>query len=241
MSNTKSFVSDEACSTIGKSVVFSTAPKIAATTAEDPYKILNQKDCSIQLRLMPYSDGKGGKRSVFNLSWPQYDLLSTVIKQAMFFKISHWDLAEVWDGTQEMDRVFGNPLPPSVMMSKFPDVFKNPSEAQGYCPARILKLRRDSVRQDGSKATYPWYIEIRNGYAKKHPTQNGGAYMERRTFVEESSSHINLSDGQMYEHAFWNEKVMETFVSAATPSIIKAHNALMQQKQDWQKQQNTMS
>lgn len=233
----QNFVSDESTVTIGKSVVFSAAPKFEGTDNNNPYKVLDQDRTSIQLRLMPYGEnGKSGQKAVFNLSWPQYNILACVIQNCMIFQIPHWSLSEAYEGTSELQRIFGDPLSPAVMMQKFPGRFKDKNEAAGYCPARILVLRRDLMRSDGAVARYPWYIDIKNGYAKKIQNKTGGAYMQKTSFIEEASCHINLSDGQMYEQAYWNIQLAGLVTNSMGPYILDMHRQVVANKNAWKQQ-----
>lgn len=235
MAQKQVYTSDESTCTIGKSVVFSTAPKIVGVQQKDFYKILDHDKSAVQLRLMPYTKEGGGTRVVFNLSWPQYTALSHAIKQALIFDIGRWDLAEKWDGAghTELCRVFGSPVNPAEMMAKFPGKFADASAATGFCAARVLQLRRDTRRPDGSVAKYPWFIKIQNGYAKKIPVASGGFYMERKSFIESASAQMNISDGEMYEHAFWNEELMDMTVHTMGPYIMDLHRKFEAEKNSW--------
>lgn len=236
----RKIISDESTCTIGKTVVFSTAPRIVGVEQKDFYKILDHNQTAIQLRLMPYTKEGGGTRVSFNITWPQYNALSHVIKQALIFDIGHWDLAEKWDGAghTELCRVFGNALNPAEIMAKFPGKFVNEEAAKGFCPARILQLRRDSVRSNGEIAKYPWYIKIQNGFAKKIITQTGAAYMERKSFLEAASAQMNISDGEMYEHAFWNEELMNMTVQTMGPYVMDLHRKYVESKNAWRLSQH---
>lgn len=233
----QTYTSDESTCTIGKNVVFSMAPRIAQTEDKDFYKILNHDQTAMQLRLMPYTEAGGGTRVVFNITWPQYEALSHAVKQALVFDIGRWDLAEKWDGAghTELNRVFGKPVSPAEMMAMFPGKFANEAAATGLCPARTLELRRESRRSDGSVAKYPWFIRIRNGYARKVPIKTGGAYMERKSFVETASAQMNLTDGQMFEHSFWNEELMDMAVQTMGPYVMDLHQKFISSKDAWKK------
>ena len=235
MAQQKPYTSDESTATIGKNVVFSTAPKIIGIQQDNFYKILDHDKSAVQLRLMPYTDKGGGTRVVFNLTWPQYAALSHAIKQALIFDIGRWDLAEKWDGAghTELCRVFGSPVKPAEMMTKFQGRFADANAATGFCPARILQLRRDTRRADGSVAKYPWYIKIQNGYARKISVASGGSYMERKSFIESAAAQMNISDGEMYEHAFWNEELMNMTVQTMGPYIMDLHRKFIESKNSW--------
>lgn len=229
------YISDESNVTIGKDVVFSTAPKISGTSESNFYKVLDHSS-SMQLRLMPYSQEGGGQRVVFNLEWPQYTLLCDAAKTALTFNIGTWDLAEKIDGAgrKELQRVFGNPVAPNILMQKMPGRFTSIEAATGLCPARILECRRTPIRSDGQVSRYPWYIRIANGYARKlQNASTGGAYMDRKSFVEESSCKINISDAQMYQHTFWDVKLMDVAIQAMGPYVMERHRQFIMQKNQW--------
>lgn len=236
----KEYTSDESTCTIGKNVVFSMAPRIVGVQPKDFYKVLDHDKTAMQLRLMPYTEAGGGTRVSFNITWPQYEALSHAVKQALIFDIGRWDLAEKWDGAghTELDRVFGNPENPDAMMAKFPGRFATREAASGLCPSRILELRREPVRADGTAAKYPWFIRIRNGYARKIAAKTGGAYMERKSFVETASAQMNLTDGQMFEHAFWNEELMDMAVNTMGPYVMDMHRKFIESKNAWKQTQH---
>ena len=78
----KQFISDELSSTIAKSWVFSVAPRLEPATGAAPYYGMDHDGTSMQLRLMPYDQNGGGTRSVFNISWPQFDILNHAVDMA---------------------------------------------------------------------------------------------------------------------------------------------------------------
>lgn len=229
----ETFVSDESGKVTSNKIQLTCAPKAEATDAANPYKVMNQKTCALQIRLMPYQGNTGGARSEFNISWPQAKLITDVAEQSMIFPISNWDLADKWNKTNELERVFGDPLPPSVIMQKFPGRFQSQQEAAGYCRARIMILRRTTKRPDGQIQRLPWYIQIMNGYAKKIQVGNGGACMERKSFLQETEAHTNVADGDMFNMFFWNEAAIRALMSSGTPNLVRTHNELLKKRREW--------
>lgn len=225
--NNVTYVSDETTAPkFGRTTVLTTKLSAEGAPAASPLHILNQKKCSVQFRLTDFNKGTNdkSKTAVFNITWPQAQAVYKKAEKCIVDEAGHdhWDLADKWNHTNELERVFGNPIPPVELNKKFPGMFKTPSEATGYCPARILILRRDSTRRDGSPSNYPWYIEIRNGYAKKITTQQGGSYMERKSFVEESGVHMNVTDGDMMDMLYWDKAGIGIIIRSAASSFVKA-------------------
>jgi len=218
---TSKFISDEVVSVVSKSWVFSVAPKIISALPTDPYKGMDQNQSSFQLRLMPYSSEGGGVRSVFNISWPQMDSIRIAVDMAMCGLVQTWDLADAYGDT--MTRVFGA------------------EDAQGYCPARVLVLKRQPLMPDGTKARLPWYVEIKNGKAKKKATASGGAYMVGSSFVEESKCQARLTDGQMKDITFWANYLLENTNSWVKTSMLQGHQQLEDQKMAYRKSMQAQS
>lgn len=208
--NTKKFISDESSSTISKDWVFSVAPTIVAANSSEPYKGMDQRQTSMQLRLMPYDKSGGGARSKFNITWPQFDTLAKAVELAQCGLLNEWDIAEACG--DPFTRIFGE------------------KDAQGLCQARILTLKRQPVMRDGSKARLQWYIEIKNGRGVKVETQTGGAYMKPGSFVETSKCSARLSDGQMKDHMFWGKFLMDIFNQAVKGGVLQGHTNLEAQK-----------
>lgn len=237
--NGNGYVSDESTKVITNKVVFSITPKIAEPDPSDPLKIYEQNKTGFQLRIMPYSGNQGGHRCEFNITWPQYEAIACAVRQTLAgFDIgANWNLATIWDGDghNEFDRVFGNPLPANELQQRIQNGMKVTAAKNGrlpqLCPARILVLRRSSTMPDGSKVRLPWYIKISNGFAEKISRGNGAFYMNRQSFVEEYSAEIRLSDAQMWEHIFWNEKIIDLFIQGAGPRVIAAQQQLQAKKQ----------
>lgn len=233
------YISDESGKIIGNKIVFTCAPKAEPADVSEPIKLLNQKECSLQLRLMPYQGNTGGAKSVFNISWPQCNLIATMARDCMaqpykMWAAESWDLADRWNRSKEFERIFGNPLPPATMMQKFPGRFSSQQDASGYCPTRILILRRATKRPDGTESRLPWYIQIKNGYAKKIMVgNNGAAVMDGRSFVQESEAHTNVADGDMYNMFYWNEAAINAIKTAGTNPLLRGFNSLKERAKNW--------
>lgn len=229
----ETFVSDESGKVTTNKVVLSCAPKGEPAGPTQPYNVMDQKSCALKIKLMPYQGNKGGAVSEFNISWPQAKLVTDVAEMAMIFPISSWDLADRWSKTTELERVFGAPLPPAEMMKKFPGKFSSQQQAQGFCRARILIMRRTVKRPDGQVQRLPWYIQIMNGYARKIEIANGGAYMERKSFIQENECHINVADGDMYSMFFWDWESIQSIMDAARPAVASAHEDRVARTKAW--------
>jgi len=217
MAEQQKFLSDESSSTVSNKWVFSVAPNIYPTSGHDPYKVVDQKKSTMQLRLMPYGENGGGTRVMFNVTLPQYQVIVKAAEEAVLGHLDAWDLATAYGDT--LSRIFGTP------------------DEKGRCPARMLVLRREPVMADGSKAKLPWRIEILNGTGVKVQMQTGAAFMKGGTFQANPDGRVmaRLSDGQMYENLMWGKELMNILFASAKDGVLKGHRMVMEGKEKYKK------
>lgn len=105
-------------------------------------------------------------------------------------------------------------------------VFGEPDE-NGFCIARKLYITRTSKMPNGELKKYPWRIKISNGKGKKVIKENGSAYLDGKSYVEEKEVSILLTDYDMFELLDEVVSVIRVWEDTYGPGHEKANKELV--------------
>ena len=124
----------------------------------------------IGISIQDYSGGTGDRNIItrFHLAPEQLQFLLTRITAG--FPEFEWS----------QSKIFGNP------------------DAQGYSTAHQFFISRHVYNNKQEVQNSPWRIQIINGKGIKKQNQNGGSYMQAKSFVSEKTAFIQLTDMDLY-------------------------------------------
>ncbi len=102
-------------------------------------------------------------------------------------------------------------------------------DAQGLSIADTFKIERQPLGNDGQPKRNPWFIQIQNGRARKVMNDNGGGYMDGRSFVVEKSASINVTDMDLYGLLKRADAYIQAWENMEAMELIKAGQAKLEE------------